>query len=388
MRLISAGAVSAIGIGIVIGVGGFVTDLGIGNVLIVGASTGLFAFNFQDYMNTRRRKSEDFGELLTLSSLFYQSPATINAFLKTERVHASIENLLQATLGEEIGSAYWRQAVAPYIGYGQHGFKENWRYDIDLKSLSAPTVIGDGGNTVTLEPSEYWELHTTLCYRQTAFDPHPVFHIACGFESMNLPTWFKDVNYFLREIVPVREEDRLSLARLLPAPPLGPVNGKPAKKTQLKRRAAERKYRKSVDERMALARKLFNPRLRINDSAIEPDNVWADQLGLRWSYALSKELREQMTGSIEVEIELTTVQHKTQRYFPVYLTTPTRNPTIRFDWGDTPDIQDVEVETFFSAERPYDEQLRQALKHYGRIEVRTRPDDWVFVGSGCIFVWN
>jgi len=103
---------------------------------------------------------------------------------------------------------------------------------------------------------------------------------------------------------------------------------------------------------------------------------------------LSQELQEAMTKTVEVQIELTTVQRKTQTYFPVYLTSPTRNPTIRFDYSDAQEVGDVEVETFFSAERPYDDRLRHSLKRYRRTEIHTRPDDWVFAGSGCIFVWS
>ena len=387
IRLMSFGAISLIGIGVVIGIGGYVVDLGIGNELIIGGSTALAGFSFQDYMNTRRRKTEDFGELLTLSSVFYQSPATIRSFLKTERVHASIENLLQAALGEEIGHAYWQQAVDPYIAQEQRGFKQEWTYDIDLKDRPEALVIGTGADAVRLEAEDYWELHTTLKYHQSAFDPHPVFYIACGFESQNLPTWFQDANYFLREIVPLADENRSRLAALLPAPPSG-TRQRSARAGKRKPPWKDRQYWEKVDDRIGLARLLFDPRLLINGSEIAPDNAWADEFGLRWSYALSKELQEEMTDTVEIEIELTTVQQKSQKYFPVYLTSPTRNPTIRFDYSDAPEVGEVQVETFFSAARPYDEQLRHSLRRYGRSEIHTRRDDWVFVGSGCIFVWS
>jgi hypothetical protein len=135
LRLILSGAFAAVLIGAAI-----VADFGVGIEIAIAISTEILGYGFSDYMDTRGQKAKDFGDLLTLSSVFYQSPATINELLKPERVNASIANLLQASLGKEIGDAYWRQAVAPYILHGKRGFKENWRYDIDLKDLTAATM--------------------------------------------------------------------------------------------------------------------------------------------------------------------------------------------------------------------------------------------------------
>ena len=343
-------------------------DLGLGKELGVALIVGGVTYYAQEYMNARNRRSEDYADLLTLSSVLYQSADTIKHFFKPNQIHASIQTLLQARLGRKIGAAYWQQAVEPYIQEGGRGFKEEWRYDIDIRDLEQPVVVGEGDTLVKLDPDQYWELHTRLSYTQTAFANRPVLHIGCAFESLVLPRWFEEPDVFQREIVYIEPENRLRLATLLPATESTPTDGKQG--------------------RVAVARRIFDPTLTINGVRLEAANVCAEERGLRWSYETRKsDRRKSSTVGTKIEIELTTLQSKHQHYFPVYLSSPTRYPTIHFDYGNASDIEGVDVETFFSAQRPFAKRMWRHSR-YGRMEVRTDPEDWVFVGSGCIFVWR
>jgi len=351
--------------------------ISVASEIIVALSTGLAGSSIQNYLSVLKRSSDDYAELLTLSSDFYKSPEAINMFLHPEVVEASIENLLRARLGNEIGSAYWQQAVEPYLEHGRRGFKEEWRYVIDIKALDVPVVIRDADSAISLDPADYWELHTTLKYKQSAFDSHPEFFIACAFDNDTLPEWFKDPNFFLREIVYLSDTDRSSLTSMLPIHSEAVAR---AKQPRFGHEEAERRF--------ALASQLFYPQLHIDGSSISPSNVWADERGLRWGFALPKPIQKALSETVSIEIELKTYQHKSQRYFPVYLTSPTRNPEIRLNYSGTHgEITDVKLETFLSAQKPYDKGLRILANEYDHCDVSTGPADWVFVGSGCVFIW-
>lgn len=317
-----------------------------------------------------------------MTSVFYQSPATIRDFLGKESIEKSIVNLLKAALqSDELGAAYWQQSVKPFIDFGDRGFKEDWCYSIDLCDLQNSIEIPLSDDLLLqFDPNDYRRMTTSLAYHQTVFQPADVYWVACAFEPNTIPSWFREPNFLLRELLPLPEEMRDKLSDALPNVPMSPASKRAGSRPALQQ--------SDEDRRRKIAQEIFDARVHIGGEELTADSVYANEEGIRWGFALSPALRKTLQRSLEVRVEVRTFQARTFSYFPVVINTPTRHPTIRFSYGMCQSIRDVESEVFFSAERPYDDDLRAVSSENRRIEIQTKREDWVLGGSGCVFVWR
>jgi hypothetical protein len=124
----------------------------------------------------------------------------------------------------------------------------------------------------------------------------------------------------------------------------------------------------------------------VGEEELEAVSLHFDATGISWGFRLSPQLRDRLKTASQIRVDLETFMSRSQRYFPVVIAAPTRNPTVQFNYGLT-DIDCVETQVFFSAERPWDARLRTLHETYRRVDVLTERDDWVFAGSGCLFAW-
>jgi hypothetical protein len=311
-------------------------------------------------------------DVVALSNVLYQDASMINKVLADEMIHEYLENLLQAALDdEEFGRAYWKQALRPFLEEGEKGFREDWRYRIDLSLLEDSVRVPlPGSNGFAIEPQDFWRLATVASYRQQVKRPRHEYYIGATFSLQNLPEWFRDEGFLLRELAHISPQQKEALACVFSDEWIdlaGPEG----------------------EEARAAADTLFDCDLRLAGQELEPKAVQISELGVRRRYEVGEELRELMADPIAVRIGIKTFQPRTQTFFPVNITLPTRHPSVQFTYCRTPLAPAlVGANVFFSAEQPYQPELVERDDDAGRIDIQTERDDWVFAGSGCMFAWR
>jgi hypothetical protein len=316
-------------------------------------------------------------DIRALTTIYHESPRTIRRWLTSEFIDDSIRNLLAAALdSEDLGHGYWEQAVRPFLRESERGYKAGWRYQIDLADLRDPVPLAlDGRKVATMEPNAHRRLHTTVSYTQQIPDPPEMYYVAAVFEGSALPAWFKRPNFLLREVVDVPAGLIEGLRDRPMSPPELPWVFQPGPAVDL------------VGTPTAeLASTVLSATVVVGEQLLKPSSLHLDASGISWGFRLDDGLRKQLRTSAEIRVDLETFMSRRQRYFPVVIAAPTRNPTVQFNYGLT-DIATVETEVFFSAERPWDAKLRTEHEAYRRVDVLTEMDDWVFAGSGCMFAW-
>lgn len=337
-----------------------------------------FAYAFEQWRDARGGRESLRNDVIALSSVLYQDAATITRVLEREMVYEYLQNLLQAALeDEEFGRGYWQQAVEPFIHEAEKGFRQDWGYRIDLIELDAPLTIPlpDSGD-FRIDPAEYWRLGTVANFRQRIRRPRDECYVGCTFSLQHLPEWFRDDGFFLRELVHLSPEQTAELAGLFGEGWMS-REGSPA--TQDSNPAAA----------WSAADTLFRCEMRIGDRDLEANAVQISERGIRWRYAIGEDLKRRMPDGVQVRIAVHTFQPRHQTYFPVNITQPTRHPTVHFSYSQTPLSPDqVGANVFFSAEQPYRPELVEHDRTAKLIALQTNREDWVFAGSGGIFVWD
>jgi len=332
-----------------------------------------FAYAFEQWRDARGGRESLRNDVIALSSVLYQDAATIDKVLEREMIHEYLRNLLQAALeDEEFGRGYWQQAVRPFLIEGEKGFRQDWTYRIDLIGLDEPVAIplpGDG-HEFAVEPTAYWRLGTVASFRQQIRHPHDECYVGCTFSLQHLPEWFRDEGFFLRELVDLSPQKTAELGALFGEGWLLPGE-------------------EDAEPGWAAAGALFESEIRVAGRDLVADGLQISERGIRWRYRIDDELKRRMSAGAPVRIAIRTFQPRHQAYFPVNLTQATRHPTVEFSYSQTslaPD--DVGANVFFSAEQPYRPELVEHDREAKRIVLQTNREDWVFAGSGGIFVWD
>ncbi len=331
-----------------------------------------FAYAFEQWQDARGGRESLRHDVIALSNVLYQDATVINRVLEDEMIHEYLQNLLQAALNdEEFGRAYWKQAVRPFVEHGEKGFREDWRYRIDLASLPASVEVPvPQPNAFAIEPGDFWNLGSTATYRQHVKQPRDEYYVGCTFSLRDLPDWFRDEGFLLRELTHLSSHQREALAATFTG-------------------SWVESGENGAEAAWGVAATLFRCELKIAGRELVPEAVQLGELGVRWRFAVDDELREALADPVEVRISVSTFQPRDQAYFPVNITLPTRHPTVQFSYGQTTlSAEDVEASVFFSAEQPYRPELIDHDEEAKRIELRTAADDWVFAGSGCMFLWT
>lgn len=336
--------------------------------LVLGIPLVFFSYGFARLQEARSGRESLRKDVIALTNVFYQDPATINKLLEKETVYEYLQNLLQAALGDdEFGLGYWQQAVKPFIQEGEKGFRQDWNYRIDLIALDGPVTVPLPGGEFQIDPAGFWRLSTVATFRQQVKNAHDEYYVGCTFSLQNLPEWFRDEGFLLRELLHLGRERTAELAGLFSTEWIGP----------------------GEEEAWSAAGTLFRCEIHIADRQLEPNAVQISELGIRWRYAIDEGLQQKMAAGVKVRIAISTFQPRRQSYFPVNITLPTRHPTVQFCYAQTPlTSADVGANVFFSAEEPYRPELVEDGDSAKRIVLQTNREDWVFAGSGCIFVWD
>jgi hypothetical protein len=342
---------------------------------IAAAALGVAWDRWQSAVTDDERIEQD---LRALTSVYHESPRTIRKWLSPSFIDDSIRNLLAAALdSERLAHGYWAQGVKPFLSESQRGFKANWRYHIDLADMEEDVELTLGEQPIgSITCGEHRHLHTSVNYMQRILKPAEIYYVAAVFDGVELPGWFKRPNFLLREVVVVPREVIAAL------PP----------RDQTMERLPERfgpgPMVSAVDEPIgALAASLLKASVAIGEHDLRPSMLHADQSGVSWGFTVGEELRAALERGCELRVEIETFMSREQHHFPVVIAAPTQNPIVHFNYAMT-DITSVETETFFSAERPWDPRLCSRHPDYKRIDIVTEPHDWVFAGSGCIFMWS
>ena len=367
-----------------VAVGAFALGLDWLQILLVPLSAvlGIVA---QEWVTRRRDERQLEQDVVALTAIYYQSPETLRDMLRPDAIDRAIENLLNAALGErDIGSAFWEQSVAPFIHNSGSGYKSDWRYQIDLRDLTAPIEVELEGTEVTFGEQQYRRLHTTVTYEQQVGRPAEVFYVAAVFGGAELPAWFERENFWLREVTELPPDCMAALATRPATPDVLPST---ALEAEAHHAAAQTKG--MPQQLLDAANVILHTTVQVGEEVITPEYLHLDGQGISWGFVLRPELQAMLRDGTEVHVELDTLVTRDMRYFPVHLNAPTKHPTIYFNYGQT-DLPAgaVSTEVFFAAQRPYDKRLRSEYAAEKRIVVRTEARDWVSRGSGCLFHWT
>jgi hypothetical protein len=364
---------------LLLGLGAYVWGEDWLQVPLIGLSA-LLGYMIQRAFTKKEEQDQLQQDVVALTAIYYQSPLTIRNMLLPAAIDRAIENLLNASLGdEEMGSAFWRQSVGPFLHNIGSGYKRDWRYQVDMIGLDAPLAFDLDGVQVQFSDAEYRALHTTVTYVQTVENPADVFYVAVVFDASSLPAWFKRENFWLRELTELPDDCLEVLAKRTPMPDHLPDD--------LAEIPDEARIEKVSDDVKGAAAKLLSTEVGVGEEVLRPQLLYLDGKGVAWGFVPSDEAKKSLRSGCEVHVELKTIVSKRLRYFPVNLNAPTHHPTIHFNYGRS-DITGVTTEVFYSAQRPYDARLRTEYRDGHRVVVRTEPDDWVFRGSGCVFMWD
>lgn len=331
-----------------------------------------FGYSFERWQDAKGGRESLRHDVLALSNVLYQDATIINQVLDDAMIHKYLQNLLQAALNdEEFGLGYWQQGVRPFLEHGEAGFREDWRYQVDLALLQEPVCVPlpDSGS-FQIEPRDFWRLGTEANYRQQVKHPAEEYYIGCTFSLEDLPTWFRDEGFLLRELTQISPEHKEALACVFSDEWIDLSDPE-------------------AHEARAAADALFGSELWIAGKELEPVSLQISEFGVRRRYPVTDELRKAMLDPVSIRISVRTFQPRKQTFFPVNIALPTRHPTVHFTYGQTPlTASEVNANVFFSAEEPYRPELVEHNEEAKRIELQTNRNDWVFAGSGCIFVWS
>lgn len=319
------------------------------------------------------RRSED--DVKLISTLFHESPRHIRRWLTREFVDDSIQNLLAANLdSDELAASFWDQAINPFIAESARGFKSDWRYQIDLVDLDEDVVVRhDDADPARFAVAEHRSLRTTLQFAQRVFDPSALHYVGAVFCEDDLPSWFGQPNFLLREVIDAPQALVDHLAAV-------------SQEIQLPGSLDAVAEKVSEHPHIALAEGLLGVSVRFGEHLREPKVLRIDRTGVAWGFAFDEVDRQALQSGCTVRIDVQTYVARSRRSFPVVIASPTQNPRIEFRYVQT-DIARVDTDVCFAAKRPWDPRLQIEAPDLRRIEVITEPDDWVFAGSGCIFRW-
>ncbi len=309
-------------------------------------------------------------DVVALTSVYYQEPQLLADMLQPEWIEESIRNLVKARLGDEqLGGDYTSQAVLPLLRRGQ--YRWDFVYDIELADLQAPIALDVNGVATTLDPSQYRRIESRLRYQVHDDEPHDTYFVAIVFSHAELSEWFRKPNVLLREVVHLPDGLAAQLVAAFGAQPDGRVEVA------------------SAGGLLAPVRELMaNLVVRLGDDQVEPRWLRIDDDAISFEFELPGSCRAAMLrDGAKVVVEMDTVSSVDRTSFPVGIAVPTRYPLVTFQWDRTTiPSAGVSAEVFYSAHRPFD--ARTDGKKKQRISVETDPGDWVFAGSGCVFMWR
>ena len=265
----------------------------------------------------------------------------------------------------EAARSFWEHALQSHLRALERAYKTGFKYSITLSPLGDDSLIpfGPAGELLRLPADSYYRLDIHIRYTFRVDAPGEGYSVGCVFQPGDLPHWFQQEDFMLRELVEIHELRDRDLSWISIA----------------------------SENAWELAEALFRVEVRVDDALVEPDDelLWDEHdVGIRWTYRLTADQRERLTHQgLPMSVKATTFQPKRQHFFPANITTPTKGPTIEFRFGGT-GVRDLQVQPFFSSNRPYGESIVTPHPNRDGVTVELPSDDWALVGDGCVFIWD
>jgi hypothetical protein len=267
--------------------------------------------------------------------------------------------------GGEAAQSFWEHGLRSHLRALERSYKTGFKYSITLSQLGDDMQIpfGPAGETLRLNADAYYRLHIHVRYTFRATTPAEIYSAGCVFRPGDLPHWFQQENFLLRELVEIAELRDRDLSWISIA----------------------------SENAWELAENLFRVEVRLDDQLVEPEDelLWDEHdAGIRWTYRLTADHWERLARQgLPVSVKATTYQPKQQHFFPANITTPTKGPTIEFSFGGT-GVKHPQVQPFFSSNRPYGESVVTPHPNRDGVTVELPSEDWALMGDGCVFIWD
>jgi D-alanyl-D-alanine dipeptidase len=316
----------------------------------------------------RGAREADTQRVLALSAIFMQNPGELRKLMQTDRLHRVLQNLLKTVLPtDDLGDSLWTQGVSPLVQrLRDDRYRRDQLYEVHLGELRAPLELPlPDGEPIRVAPDEWREIRAELSYTRPFVAQLEDPWVGLVFDPRGGPQWFKELKFFYREYMPLDAEMVDTICRAFPG---GRGSGE-------------------LGPRLEFAEQLCRPTLTIGETPLAVVDADIDDRGMAMQFRLPSALRRQLRAEpwARVTAGLTFPLRQGISVFPVYFPELTLDGHIVFEHGDA-NVTDVTTDLFFSVHQPFSIEPVQALPD--RLEVRTKPGNWIFPGAGMVFSWR
>jgi hypothetical protein len=353
--------------------------------LAVAAAFGLLGLAGGRWLSERDDRAAQEERIVTLGSVFYQSPQVLRSLLQPARIDEFLRNLLKTVLkDDELGESVWAQGVSPLVHAIDSGeCRYRMRYNVRLAAMSSsgsPSPI----QTLSGDPEQYFLLTTELSYSRPISALPKSLSLGLIFEPGRGLSWFDQAKFALREYSPLTDTD---VVNLFGSHAVRNRNGRFYENLKRPRIPGGSKR-----ELLTTAQALFCPSLEVGQDNLEPKRArmnWVGEkpTGIAVEFHLPRSISRSQNSTTEVELRarLSIPIPRTVASFPVHLSELTRGAEIVFDYAQVA-IEHVDTDMFFAGQQPFRENLVRSRPGY--LVVSTSPDEWLFKGSGVVFSWQ
>jgi zinc D-Ala-D-Ala dipeptidase len=356
--------------------------------LVLGLAILLVTLTTTTWWQARGARDADTQRVLALSSIFMQNPAHLRELMQTDRLHRVLENLLKTVLPtDDLGDSLWKQGVSPQVQrVRDNRYRRDQVYEVSLHERPKPAEVALPDDTpLPLDPTEWREIRATLSYTRSFADLPKRVWVGLVFDPRGGPEWFKARNFLYREYMPLDNGMVRTICEAFPGTRVleerrwRPRSGAPVRTTL----AAAR----TRDLRVRFAEQLCRPALSIGDAALSVADVAIDERGMAMQFKLPPDLRQELGKEpwARVTAGLSFPLPQRVSVFPVYFPDLTLDGHVVFEHGGAR-VTDVTTDLFFSVYQPFS--VEAIAEQDDRLEVRTKPGEWIFPGAGMVFSWR
>jgi zinc D-Ala-D-Ala dipeptidase len=355
--------------------------------LVLGLGIAVVTLTGTTWWAARGAREADTQRVLALSAIFMQNPGELRRLMQTDRLHRVVQNLLKTVLPtDDLGDSLWKQGVSPLVQrLRENRYRRDQLYEIHLRERLAPLELPlPDGAPIQIAPGEWREIRAELSYSRPFTTDFEGLWVGLVFDPRGGPKWFRDPNFVYREYMPL---DPTLIETICGAFPGRRV----LQERRWRRRGSGKRTASSAhptwNERLRFAERLCRPTLTIGTTALSIVDVAIDERGMGMQFGLPPDLRRRLSTDpwAQVSAGLSFPLHRRICAFPVYFPDLTLEGRIVFEHGDA-DVTDVTTDLFFSVHQPFS--IDPVEVHPNRLEVPTRPGNWIFPGAGMVFSWR
>ena len=353
---------------------------------VTGIAFGAAAGKF---LSVRAGRTDEVDRAIALGSIFYQQPQVLRGLLRDEVIDTFLQNLLRTVMRQDdLGDSLWHQTVSPLVdSLASERYRRGQRYDVVLRRMEERVEVPVGEDaTLAFAEDGFWRFQSDLVFERPMKQIRDALWLGLVFDPDGGPAWFARHDFALREYTALPAEYVELLCSRVKAPAVlaahTPLRSRLRPSVAMGALAAARQR----DERLRIAETLCRPRLSIDGTELELDEVALDRRGMAMRFPIpSRVRRDGRREWVRLHARLCFPLPMSICSFPAHFNEPTRGAEVTFDYAGA-DVVDVITAPFFLVNRPFEPS--RVDDREGRREWLTEPDEWVLPGAGIAFSWR